>query len=177
MFIVHCFLFKYLENEFNPAAFEAFINELLSTDPSITKEQSIDLPFSSFESEPATREIGTDPMESTPILHPITITTNGINQLNEMPIFIIQTVNKTPTDSSLPTETMPLTTTTSESTGLYNLQFGPTSSSTTNDFQNEDILPLTPSSSSESPDEASSNSPDNSLNNVYSRMLTNFDVN
>jgi hypothetical protein len=40
----------------------------------------------------------------------------------------------------------------------------------------DDGLPLTPSTS-ESPDETSSNSPSSVQDNVYSTMLTNFDVN
>ena len=40
----------------------------------------------------------------------------------------------------------------------------------------EDVLPLTPSTSSESPDEANSNSFDNTSDNAYSTMLTDLDV-
>ncbi|CAF2454183.1 unnamed protein product [Rotaria sp. Silwood2] len=161
------------EDQFDPVAFEAFLNDFLSSDPSLLKEQSIDLASTSFESEPTTREIGTDPMEEVPTTQPITITTANINQLTKTPIILIQTSNRTAIGSSLRIESVPLTTTTTVPTELYNLQFEP-SSSTISDFPMEDILPLTPSSSSESPDEISSNSPDSS-DNAYSKMLTNFD--
>jgi len=117
------------------------LNELLSSDPTLIKESSIDLSFPIIESEPPTREIGTDPMEPTPSALPIIIKTTNGNPLTTKPIFVIQTMNSIETS--------------------------------TNDYTMEDSLPLTPSSSSESPDEPCSNSPDN----TQSSMLTNFDVN
>ncbi|CAF1045433.1 unnamed protein product [Rotaria sordida] len=162
---------EYSEDQFDPVAFDAFLNDFLSSEPSLFIEQSIDLPLTSFESEPTTREIGTDPMEPVPTTRPITITTTNINQLTKTPIILIQTSNKTANGNSLRIESVPWTTTVP--TEIYNLQFDP-SSSTINDYPMEDILPLTPSTSSESPDETSSNSPDSS-DNAYSKMLTNFD--
>jgi hypothetical protein len=117
------------------------LNELLSSDPTLIKESSIDLSFPIIESEPPTREIGTDPMEPTPSALPIIVKTTNGNSLTTKPIFVIQTMNSIETS--------------------------------TNDYTMEDSLPLTPSSSSESPDEPCSNSPDN----TQSSMLTNFDVN
>jgi hypothetical protein len=138
--------------------FEELVNKLFSTDPLLLKEQSIDL---SFESEPPTREIGTDPMEPMPSTVPIIIKTTNINQLTNKPILHIQTMNQ-PQIQSTPTE-------------YYNIQIE-SSSLTTDEYPMEDILSLTPSTS-ESPDEARSNSPDGSQENLYSTMLTNLDVN
>jgi len=125
-----------VENDFDPAKFEKLLNELLSTDPTTLQEESFDL------SEPATREIGTDPMESTTTTTtlPFIIKTHNINQLTNTPIFLIQTSNQM-------------------------------ENSTLNDYQVDEVSPLTPSTSSDSPDESSSHSPDN----MYSKMLTNFD--
>jgi hypothetical protein len=151
--------FEYLETDFDPAIFERLLNELLASDPSMLKEQSFDL---AFESEPPTREIGTDPMEPTPSNVPIFITTTpNVSQLTNKPIILIQTTNK-PSVQSAPTE-------------YYNFPIE-SSSITINDYQMDDGLPLTPSTS-ESPDETSSNSPGSIQDNVYSTMLTNFDVN
>jgi hypothetical protein len=113
------------------------------------KEQSIDLPFSSLETDPPTREIGTDPMEPVPSTLPIIIKTTDNNQ---NPILLIQTANQS-------------------STEYFNFQID-SSSLTTTDYPMEDGSPLTPPSSSES----RSNSPDNSQNNVYSSMLTDLEV-
>jgi hypothetical protein len=151
-----CFCFQNIENDFDATVFEDLVNKLFSSDPLLLKEQSIDLSFPPLESEPLTREIGTDPMESVPSASPIIIKSTNVNNLTNNSILFIRTINKTPTES------VPLTTT--EPTEYYN-------------FQMEDDLPLTPSSTSESPDEASSNSPDSSQNNAYSTMLTNLDVN
>jgi hypothetical protein len=139
------------------------LNELLSSDPTLIKESSIDLSFPIIDSEPPTREIGTDPMEPIPSTLPLIIKTTNGNPLTTKPIFLIQTMNKSTVDNSLSsaTTTMP--------TEYYNFQI----ETSTNDYPMEDNLPLTPSSSSESPDEQCSNSPDN----TQSSMLTNFDVN
>lgn len=168
------FYFAYLEIEFDPIAFEAFLNDFLSSDASFVKEQSLDLSSTPHELEPTKREIGTDPMEPTPvaIAQPITITTTNLNQLTKTPIFLIQTTNNA-FGSELRLEPVSLTTTVPKE--FYNLQID-SSLSTTNEYQAEDMLPLTPSTSSESPDETSSNSPDNSADNMYSKMLTNLDV-
>ncbi|CAF1104909.1 unnamed protein product [Rotaria sp. Silwood1] len=160
------------EDQFDPAAFETYLNELLSSEPSLFKEQSIDLSSTSFETEPTTREIGTDPMEEVPTTRPITITTANINQLTKTPIILIQTSNQTAIGNALRIESVQ-STTTPVPTELFNFQYEP-SSSTIIDYPMEDVLPLTPSSSSESPDETISNSPDSS-DNAYSKLLTNFD--
>ena len=160
MFTLH-FLINYsvnLETDFDPTLFEKLLNDLLSSDPSTIQEQSINLSFTPLESEPPTRETGTDPMEPTPITLPLIIKTNNINQSTNPPIFLIQTMQKAPVESP-PNE-------------YYNLQI---ESSIPNDYQMEDGLPLTPSLSSESPDEASSQSPEYSPN-MYSKLLTNLDV-
>lgn len=148
-----------LENEFDPAIFEKLLNELLSSDPTTLQEQSINLSFSTLESEPPTREMGTDPMEPAPTTLPLIIKTNNINQFTNNPIYLIQTVNKTPTETV--------------SNEYYNLQF---ESSTTTDYPMEEVSPLTPSTLSESPDDSGSHSPDYSQDNAYSKLLTNFDV-
>jgi hypothetical protein len=135
--------FVNLESDFDPAVFEKLLNELLSSDPSTLQEQSFNLSFASTECEPSTREIGTDPMEPTPTALPLIIKTHNINQQSTTsPIFLIQTLNKIPAVSA-PNE-------------YYNLQI---ESSTTNDYQMEDSLPLTPSTS-DSPDESRSHSPE-----------------
>jgi hypothetical protein len=134
------------------------LNELLSSDPTLIKESSFDLPFPMIESEPPTREMGTDPMEPAPTTLPIIIKTTNGNPLTTKPILLIHSMNKPPADNSLfsTTDTMP--------TQYYE--------SSTTDYTMEENLPLTPSSSSESPDEQCSNSPDD----AHSSMLTNFDV-
>jgi len=156
-YLIFVFLFQNIENDFDATVFEDLVNKLFSSDPLLLKEQSIDLSFPPLESEPLTREIGTDPMEPVSSTSPIIIKSTNVNNLTNNSILFIRTINKTPIES------VPLTTTT-EPTEYYN-------------FQMEDDLPLTPSSTSESPDEASSNSPDSSQNNAYSTMLTNLDVN
>jgi hypothetical protein len=102
-------------------------------------------------------------MEPTPSTLPLIIKTTNGNPLTTKPIYLIQTMNKSTVDNSSTsvTTTMP--------TEYYNFQI----ETSTNDYPMEDNLPLTPSSSSESPDEQCSNSPDN----TQSSMLTNFDVN
>ncbi|CAF1682120.1 unnamed protein product [Rotaria magnacalcarata] len=159
------------ECDFDPIAFETFLNDFLSNDALILKEQSMDLPLTSLEAEPTTREIGTDPMESVPTTRPITIATANISQFSNNPIILIRTTSGNEIGNSLRVENLPLATTTTES---YNFQFE-TPISTTNDYQMEDILPLTPSTLSESNDETRSDSPESSPDNVYSKMLTNFD--
>ncbi|CAF3428273.1 unnamed protein product [Rotaria socialis] len=159
------------ECDFDPIAFEAFLNDFLSNDASILKEQSMDLPLTPLEAEPTTREIGTDPMESVSTTRPITITTANMHQFSKNSIILIRTTNGNEIGHSLQVETLPLTTTTAES---YNFHFE-TPISTTNDYQTEDTLPLTPSTLSESNDETRSDSPEISPDNVYSTLLTNFD--
>ena len=147
-----------IESDFDPTVFETMLNDLLSSDPTLIKESSIDLSFPILESEPPTREMGTDPMEPAPATLPIIIkTTNGTPSTTK-PIILIQTMNKPPLDNSL--YAMPAE--------FYNC---PTET-TISDYTMEDNLPLTPSTSSESPDEQCSNSPDD----AHSSMLTNFDV-
>jgi len=147
------------------------LNDLLSSDPTMINEQSIDLSSTAFEPEPTTREMGTDPMEPTPSTRPLIIRTTNANQLSNPPIFFIQTTNNTSIGNSLPIQSTPSTTTTLPNE-YYNLQLD----STTNHYQMEEALPLTPSTLSESPDEGNSNSPDSFHENAYSKLLTNFDV-
>lgn len=105
-----------------------------------------------FEPEPPTREMGTDPMEPVPSTSSIIIKTTSTNPYINKPILVIRTTTTNPT--------MPI-----EYTSV-----------TTDDYQMEDNLPLTPSSSSESPDEGNSNSPDSLQNTAYPSMLTDLDV-
>ncbi len=158
-------MFQNIENDFDATIFEDLVNKLFSSDPLLLKEQSIDLSFPPLESEPPTREIGTDPMEPVQPALPIIIKPTNVNNSTNNPILFIRKINKTPTES------VSLTT-----TEYYNF---PIESSLviTNDYQMEDNLPLTPSSSSESPDETRSNSPDSLQNNGCSTMLTDLDVN
>ena len=140
-----CFFPDQLEEEFDPMVFEKILSELFPSDPNLLKESSIDLSFPLVESEPPTREIGTDPMEPSPPTLPI----------------IIQTIPQLQSDTAA--TNMPIDCFTFEiDSSLF----------PTNDYQMEDVLPLTPSTSSESPDEPASNSPDS----ANSSMLTNFDV-
>jgi len=130
------------------------------------KETSIDLFSPLLESEPLTREMGTDPMEPSLPALPIIIKTSHGNPLMTKPILLIQT-NTPPIDNSLS-----YTTTTTIPTEYYNFQVDP-SSFTMNDYPMDDGLPLTPSTSNDSPDELRSHSPDS----AHSSMLTNFEVN
>ena len=155
-----------LEGDFDPTVFEKILSELFSSDPSLLKETSIDLFSPLLEPEPLTREMGTDPMEPSLPALPIIINTNNGNPLTTKPIFLIQT-NTPPVDNSLS-----FTTTTTIPTEYYDFQVDP-SSFTMNDYPMDDGLPLTPSTSSDSPDEPRSHSPDN----AHSSMLTNFEVN
>ncbi len=162
--------FENLETDFDAINFEKLLNDLLSSDPTMINEQSIDLSSTAFEPEPTTREMGTDPMEPTPSTRPLIIRTTNANQLSNPPIFFIQTTNNTSIGNSLPIQSAPSTILPNE---YYNLQLD-SSSLTTNDYQMEEALPLTPSTLSESPDEG--NSPDSFHENAYSKLLTNFDV-
>lgn len=156
------FLFRYSGEEFDPMVFEKILSELFPSDSTLLKENSIDLTFPILDSEPPTREMGTDPMEPSPSTLPIIIRTTDGNPITSKPILLIQSMPQTTSDHSS-TTTLP--------TEYYDLQIDP-SSFTTNDYQMEDILPLTPSSSSGSSDEPTSHSPDS----AHSSMLTNFDV-
>jgi len=156
-YLIFVFLFQNIENDFDATIFEDLVNKLFSSDPLLLKEQSIDLSFPPLESEPPTREIGTDPMEPVQPALPIIIKPTNVNNSSNNPILFIRTINKTPTE-------------------YYNFPIE-SSSVITNDYQMEDNLPLTPSSSSESPDETCSNSPDSLQNNTCSTMLTDLDVN
>ena len=166
------FFFENLETDFDPSTFEKLLNDLLSSDPTMLNEQSIDISPVPFGSEPTTREMGTDPMEPIPSVRPLIIKTNA-KHLPNTPIFLIQTMNNPSMGNSLPIESVPLTTTLPNE--YYNLQID-SSSLTTTDYQMEEVLPLTPSTSSDSPDERSSNSPDTFQDNTYSKLLTDFDV-
>lgn len=149
--------------------FEKILSELFPSDPTLLKESSIDLSFPLTESEPPTREIGTDPMEPSPSTLPIIIKTNNGTPITTKPILLIQSM---PQLSSENTSTFTTTTTTTTMpTECYNLEIDP-STFNISDYQMEDILPMTPSTSSESPDEATSHSPDG----THSPLLTNFDV-
>lgn len=174
--LIVCDFFKqYLENQFDPIAFETFLNELMSSDPFLMKEQSVDLPIAHVESEPSTREMGTDPMEPVLSAQPITITTTNLSELTNGPIFLIRTTGQNTLGNTLQIESVPISNTTTAQTEMFSLQFDP--SSTISDYQMEDHIPLTPSSSSnDSPDENLSNSPDGSSDNLYSKLLTNLDV-
>jgi len=158
----------YTETEFDPAVFEKLITELLTSDPSYIQEQSIELPVQYEQFEPRTREMGTDPMEPIPSTTlPIIIKTpSNINQLTK-PIILIQTTNKPPIGNSLSIQPAPME--------YINFQIEP-SSLTTNDYEMDNGLPLTPSpSTSESPDEGNSSSSESLHDNAYSTMLTNLD--
>ncbi|UJR23082.1 hypothetical protein I4U23_026105 [Adineta vaga] len=154
---------EHIETDFDATTFEKLINELFSSDPTMIHEQSIDLPLTSVESEASTREIGTDPMEPISQPTPLIINPTTLQQLSSTPIVFIQN----PANLSLD-NTVPLV---NES---YNVQFD-SSSFVSNDYQMEEILPLTPSTSSDSPDEGNSNSPDSYQDNAYSKLLTNLD--
>lgn len=142
------------ENDFDPAMFERIVNELFSSDPTMLKEQSIDLAYPLFETESTTREIGTDPMEPSipPTTLPIIIKTTDTNQLTSKPIILIQTTQTTkPID-------------------VQNDYF-----SMSTDYLMDDPLPLTPSTSSDSPDERNSNSPDSIHESSSSAMFTDLE--
>ena len=145
--------------------FEKILSELFPSDPTLLKENSIDLNFPILDSEPPTREMGTDPMEPSPPTLPIIIKTTDGNPITSKPLLLIQSMPQSTSDhsSAITTTTLP--------TEYYDLQIDP-SSFTTNDYQMEDMLPLTPSSSSGSSDEPTSHSPDS----AHISMLTNFDV-
>lgn len=148
------------DEEFDPMVFEKILSELFPSDSTLLKENSIDLSFPILDSEPPTREMGTDPMEPSPPTLPIIIKTTDGHPITSKPILLIQSMPQPTSDSAstLPTE-------------YYNLQIDP-STFMINDDQMEDGLPLTPSSSSGSTDEPTSHSPDS----AHSSMLTNFDV-
>ncbi|CAF1233518.1 unnamed protein product [Adineta ricciae] len=152
-----------IDTDFDPAVFEKLINELLSSDPGMIPEQSIDLPLTSLEPESSTREIGTDPME--PVSQPLPLIINSANlrQLTSAPIIFIQKPADIVVDnvSSLTND-------------CYNAPLD-SSSLGSNDCPMEDVLPLTPSTSSDSPDEGNSNSPDVCQDQTFSKLLTNFD--
>lgn len=115
-----------IENDFDPTLFDKIVNELFSNDPTMLKEQSIDFTSPLFEIESPTREIGTDPMEPSV---PLIIKTTNATQYTPKPIILIQTTQTTqPID--VPTEYI----------------------SAENDYVMEDVLPLTPSTSNDSPD-------------------------
>lgn len=114
------------ENDFDPTLFDKIINELFANDPTMLKEQSIDFTYPIFETESPTREIGTDPMEPSV---PLIIKTANSTQYTPKPIILIQTTQPTkPID--IQTEYI----------------------AAENDYVMEDVLPLTPSTSNDSPD-------------------------
>lgn len=114
-------------------------------------------------------------MESVLATQPITITTTNVAQPTKGPIILIRTANGNIISGSLQLESIPLatTTTTTVPTESYQVELP---APTTNDYQMEDILPLTPSTNSESNDDIAANSPESSPDSAYSKMLTNFDV-
>ena len=127
-------------------------------------EQSIELSLPSLESESSTREIGTDPME--PVSQPLPLIINSANlrQLTSAPIILIQKPVNTVVDNV-----------SSITNDCYNAPLD-SSSLGSSDYPMEEVLPLTPSTSSDSPDEGNSNSPDVCQDQTYSKLLTNFDV-
>jgi hypothetical protein len=131
----------------------------MSSDPAMLNENSFDISLPLNDSEPTTREMGTDPMENMTSPSRLIINLPKTNQSINKPIFIIQQSagHLLPQDSTF-IITAPTTT-------------------TVNDDQMGDFDPMTPSPSSGSADDEISTSPDMFQDNNYSKLLTNFEVN